>query len=185
MTYRVFLLAGVVLAGCQTAETVAPNPATRSPLAAPTATVGRQSGAHHGEVRASRAPLPTDQLARVRAATARYHDLANALADGYADIDVVIPNMGRHYLKSSLLDATFEVERPELLVYSPGANGRMKLVAVEYAVPLDQAEQAPEGFRGSADQWFANQQFQLWTLHAWVWEENPQGVFTPTNSRVP
>ena len=51
--------------------------------------------------------------------------------------NVVIPNMGRHFLKGSLVDAKFEADRPELLVYSPHENGRMELVAVEYAVPLD------------------------------------------------
>jgi hypothetical protein len=25
----------------------------------------------------------------------------------------------------------------------------------------------------------------FWTLHAWVWKDNPDGLFNPTNSRVP
>ena len=107
------------------------------------------------------------------------------MADGYVDIDVVIPNMGRHFLKVSLLDAKFEAERPELLVYSPHENGRMELVAVEYAVPLDLSATAPDGFRGAADEWFADHRFGLWTLHAWTWKDNPDGVFSPTNTRVP
>jgi hypothetical protein len=24
----------------------------------------------------------------------------------------------------------------------------------------------------------------FWTLHAWVWKDNPDGVFNPTNSQV-
>ena len=107
------------------------------------------------------------------------------MADGYVDINVVIPNMGRHFLKTSLLDAKFEAEGPELLVYSPHENGRMELVAVEYAVPLDLSAAAPDGFRGAADQWFADHRFGLWTLHAWTWKDNPDGVFSPTNTRVP
>ena len=31
----------------------------------------------------------------------------------------------------------------------------------------------------------ANQTFQLWTLHAWVYEYNPDGVFAAFNPRVP
>jgi hypothetical protein len=65
------------------------------------------------------------QLARVRTATARYRNIANAIADGYADINVVLPNMGAHYLKSGLMDANFDVERPELLVYSQDKNGKL------------------------------------------------------------
>ena len=88
-------------------------------------------------------------------------------------------------MKASLLDSGFEIDCPEVLVYSPGTDGQMELVAVEYAVPLDLSATAPEGFRGSADRWVANQQFQLWTLHAWVWKENPDGVFSATNRLVP
>ncbi len=86
-------------------------------------------------------------------------------------------------MKSGLLDSAFEVEQPEVLVYLPGNDGHMEVV--EYAVPLNLSATAPEGFRGSADEWFANQQFQLWTLHAWVWKENPDGVFNATNRLVP
>jgi hypothetical protein len=24
----------------------------------------------------------------------------------------------------------------------------------------------------------------FWTLHAWVWKDNPDGVFNPTNNQV-
>lgn len=124
------------------------------------------------------------ELDRVRAATERYVDIANAIADGYVDIDVIMPNMGHHYLNESLLDGTFEVERPEILVYMPDGND-MRLVAVEYAVPLSLSEHAPMGFTGAADVWDRNTTFQLWTLHAWIWRENPNGVFAPLNPTVP
>lgn len=126
------------------------------------------------------------ELAQVRAATARYHDVDQARADGYVDIDVFIPNMGFHYLKPDLLDDTFELTRPELLVYAPQGDG-LRLVAVEYAVPvdLDDPAPAPEGFTGDMDVWAINAAFSLWTLHAWIWQDNPDGVFAPFNPRVP
>ena len=130
-----------------------------------------------------RAGEAAPELARARAATARYHDLEAALADGYVDIDVVMPLMGHHYLRNANLDATFQADAPEILVYAPH-DGRMRLVALEYAVPLALAANPPEGFSGSADRWDRNEQFQLWTLHAWVWYENPDGVFAPMNPRV-
>jgi hypothetical protein len=43
---------------------------------------------------------------------------------------------------------------------------------------------APEGFTGSSDEWDHNTDFGLWLLHAWVWKNNPDGVFNPTNPRV-
>jgi hypothetical protein len=124
------------------------------------------------------------ELDRARSATVRYADVANAIADGYADINVVMPNMGRHFMKQSLVDDRFEVEKPEILVYSP-EGATLKLVAVEYAVPLDKSVNAPAGFTGGDDVWDRNTGFQLWLLHAWVHRDNPAGVFNPTNSRVP
>lgn len=124
------------------------------------------------------------ELAAARAATARYQDIDNAIADGYADIDVVMPNMGHHYLKAELMDATFQADAPEILVYAPQPDGRMRLVALEYAVPLSHADDPPAGFTGDADAWDRNETFQLWTLHAWVWLNNPAGVFASHNERV-
>jgi hypothetical protein len=177
--HRLMLIAALALASCRGAEDAPTAPAASALPAA------RSAAAHHGRYRQPHGPLPVAELQRVRRATGRYHDIRNALADGYVDIDVLIPNMGRHFLKDSLLDAKFEAERPELLVYSPQENGRMELVAVEYAVPLSLSAAAPEGFVGAADQWFADQHFGLWTLHAWTWKDNPGGVFNPTNVRVP
>ncbi|HET9694477.1 MAG TPA: hypothetical protein VFP48_08825, partial [Steroidobacteraceae bacterium] len=105
---------------------------------------------------------------------------------GYVDIGVFYPNMGHHYLKPSALDATFELEQPELLVYAVDpCSGVRRLVAVEYAAPVDLVKDAPMGFAGSDDRWTVNQQFQLWTLHVWLYEYNPAGVFASHNVRVP
>jgi hypothetical protein len=124
------------------------------------------------------------ELARVRAATAKYHDINRAIADGYADINLYVPHMGWHYLNASVLDSTFNVEKPELLVYANTPDGGLRLVAVEYAVPLNFSQNAPEGFTGNEDVWDVNSQFQLWTLHCWVWYNNPDGIFAEFNPRV-
>ena len=125
------------------------------------------------------------QLEEVRQATARFFDVAEAEKAGYVDISVFYPNMGWHYLNPELLDDRFEATKPELLVYvgDPCGGGR-KLVAVEYAVPVSQVKFAPQGFDGHADVWTVNARFQLWTLHAWLFEYNPNGVFAAFNPRV-
>lgn len=173
MQHRILFAAAIaaVVAGCRSYDTVAP------PTDPPAAEASAAS--HHGQE--PRAGLPLQDLARVKAAASRYHDIRKAIAAGYQDIGVVLPNMGRHFLKDGLLDASFDADHPELLVYTPDSA---KLVAVEYAVPISLSPKAPEGFPGEADQWV---QFggTLWTLHAWVWKDNPDGVFNPTNSRVP
>jgi hypothetical protein len=125
------------------------------------------------------------ELWAARLATTRYQNLQNAINDGYKNIDVIVPNMGHHYRKLSLVDGTFDVFRPELLVYNKKQNGTFELVAVEYAIPIASTpNQAPEGFTGSADVWDRNTTFNLWLLHAWVWKFNPAGVFNPTNPLV-
>jgi hypothetical protein len=126
------------------------------------------------------------QLESVRAATAAFRDVAAAEAAGYVDIGLFVPHMGHHYLNTALLDGKFEATKPELLVYQDDAcTGQRRLVAVEYAVPLSLATIAPAGFIGDADGWAVNNQFQLWTLHAWIWEYNTAGVFSGYNQDVP
>jgi hypothetical protein len=131
-------------------------------------------------------PFAILQLDQVRDATARFRDVEKAEAAGYHDIGLFVPNRGWHYMKDSLVDGKFDPTKPELLVYADDpCGGKRKLVAVEYAVPLSESKHAPLGFVGHADEWDANQQFQLWTLHAWLFEFNENGVFNPFNPRVP
>ena len=141
---------------------------------------------HHGSKGAKPPPLAVLQLDQARTAADKYFDVDKAEADGYIDIGVFMPNMGWHYLNEKLLDEKFDWTRPELLVYADDpCGGKRKLVAVEYAVPLSLSKKPPAGFVGRADEWDANQTFQIWTLHAWVYEFNPDGVFAPFNPRVP
>jgi hypothetical protein len=131
-------------------------------------------------------PLAVLQLDQARTAAAGFNTVEKAEAAGYANIGVFMPNMGWHYLNNSLLDEKFDWTKPELLVFADDpCGGPRKLVAVEYAVPLNLSKKAPAGFFGKADEWDANQTFQIWTLHAWVYEFNPDGVFAPFNPRVP
>jgi len=132
-------------------------------------------------------PQTLHELQQARAATAKYQNIENAFADGYADINLVMPNMGYHFMRAELVDSIFDPRRPELLVYNKNDNGNFDLVAVEYAVPINpqSLHVPPEGFTGDADVWdFNTLNTGLWTLHAWVWKNNPDGVFNPTNPLV-
>lgn len=122
------------------------------------------------------------ELQQARAATAKYQHIKHAIKDGYVDIHVDVEGMGHHYMKASLVDGTFNIREPEILVYNRDEDGNMELVAVEYAVPFVFGK--PEGFSGSGDVWDANAGVSLWLLHAWVWRYNPAGVFNPTNPLV-
>lgn len=122
------------------------------------------------------------ELQQARAATAKYRDIRNAIKDGYSNISVDVPNMGHHFMKTSLIDATFDIRHPEILVYNGLDTGNPELIAVEYAVPLNLPR--PEGFTGSADVWNGTSGFPFWLVHAWVWKFNPAGAFNWTNPAV-
>src|SRR3569832_801606 len=131
-------------------------------------------------------PFAVLQLDEVRNATARFIDVAPAEKEGYHDIGLFVPHMGWHYMKDRFVDGRFDPVHPELLVYADDpCGGPRKLVAVEYAAPFSESKHAPSGFVGNADQWDANQDFKLWTLHAWLFEYNATGVFNPNKPRIP
>jgi hypothetical protein len=127
------------------------------------------------------------ELQQARAATARYRNVNNAFADNYVDIGLKLPNMGYHFLKSALVTPVFDIKQPPILVYNKNEDGSFELLAVEYAVPIDPQTPnvPPAGFSGDDDQWdFNTLNTGWWTLHAWVWKNNPDGVFNPMNPLV-
>lgn len=166
------------------------------PPASPESVQDEQSSLEHGltlldepEMALGKHGMPPPvvrELLQARSATAKYHDVNRAIADGYVDVNVIVPGQGRHFLKAELLDANFDHRHPELLLYAPIPDeNRLRLVAVEYAVPIERSSTPPEGFTGDFDDWERNEEFALWALHAWIWLANPDGVFAETNPLVP
>ena len=151
------------------------------------------------------------ELAAVRSATAKYHNVAAAEdagyglftdADGIACIDnPPLGGMGIHYVNGSYVgDAVLDPTKPEALVYAPKRNGGLKLVALEYIVfqaPWDLAHGV-----GSKDVVHApppslfGEDFELvpqgnrygldpfYELHVWLWKANPSGMFFEWNPEV-
>lgn len=132
------------------------------------------------------------QLKKARQVAMRFHSFEQAKKAGYADPfpfnpSPYVPNMGFHYINVGLMDGTFELEKPEILLYVPNEQGKLKLVGIEYAVPAPPDSAPPEGFVGHEDHWYYNPNVAngSWTLHVWVVIENPDGVFAPFNPNVP
>jgi hypothetical protein len=127
------------------------------------------------------------ELALARRGTARYHDIAQAEADGYVNINIYESGEGLHYVNFSLVDANFDPEHPEVLLYAPVPHeNRLELVAVEYVIPLNLSSDAPAGFTGDADVWRENSEgLGLWELNTWIWQHNSNGIFAFKNPRVP
>ncbi len=142
------------------------------------------------------APGETDtealqQLAQVRRATAKYHNVETALADGYIAAPhcvehPVLGGMGYHYVNPSLLDGTLDPLKPELLLYAPSGNGGVRLVGVEYMVPY-MGQEHPSLFGRKFDGPMPGHEPGMPThydLHAWIWQANPNGTFSQFNPNV-
>jgi hypothetical protein len=171
------LLAGIaLLAGCRSEQVPTETTAQIQP---------------RSEMSQALTSATNKDLAALRRVTATFHDFATAAAAGWsAQITPCMTDpagaggMGFHYGNPALIDGSASVEEPELLLYEPERNGRLRLVAVEYIIPYtahSRSATPPELF---GQQFKQNDTFQLWGLHAWVWEHNPSGVFADWNPRV-
>jgi hypothetical protein len=144
------------------------------------------------------------ELASVRKATVQFHDVGAAVAAGYGELRdaagiACIDNpgtgtMGIHYVSSRVGDAVLEPAAPEALVYEPEANGRLRLVALEYIVFKDIWE-GEHGVGAAPPRLFGHElrlvptpnRFGLgafYQIHAWVWRNNPSGMFFEWNPSV-
>jgi hypothetical protein len=131
-------------------------------------------------------PESNQDLAAVRRATAPFHNFGKAVAAGYG-VQVTpcleqLPDgaQGFHYGNPALIDGTVSVTEPEVLLYEPQRSGRLRLVAVEYIVPLSFDEPAPL----FGQHFHANEGAGLWALHVWNWRSNPSGMFEDWNPKV-
>lgn len=114
-------------------------------------------------------------LARARAATARFHDPAVALAENYVDLGPN-PEEGNavEYVNFDLIfSCTLDVEHPQALRYVPSGNG-LRLVAVEYAIPMPCAPTPPEDFLPGVGEWEPEPAAPAWMKAAFIWSGKSQ-----------
>jgi hypothetical protein len=134
-----------------------------------------------------------EDLAQVRAATAPLHRTTAAENAGYQllpGLDHCFENpgvgaMGYHYINPGLLDLELDPRQPEALVYEPDDHGRLQLAAVEYIVPAEawdaQHAEPPEVL---GQHLHLNQGLGVYVLHAWIFKNNPAGIFEDWNPNV-
>jgi hypothetical protein len=129
------------------------------------------------------------QLAELRQATAQFHNFDKAVEAGYSVAITpcwehrTLGGMGYHYGSPSLIDGTVSLLEPEALMYEPGPNGHMRLVGMEYIVPID-------AWQGASPPTLLGQEFHphsflpIYKLHVWLWRDNPRGMFADWNPKV-
>jgi len=127
-------------------------------------------------------------LAKMRAATAPYHDLQNALNDGFLLRAACLSpgddeQMGDIYAnRTRVRDGVIDPALPDGLIYEPTPDGP-RLVGVELVMPYTLwTSPDPPTFFGVPFQREDN--FGVYGLHVWIWLHNPDGMFAESNPRV-
>ncbi|HJQ65280.1 MAG TPA: hypothetical protein VJ816_02830 [Gemmatimonadales bacterium] len=149
----------------------------------------------------------TELTAAARSGTARYQDRAQAIADGYRAVGPDFPGMGEHWVNTGLLLAgTLDPAQPPVLEYVT-IGGHPTLVGVAYAALVNDSA-VPTGLPVPASAWHTHagtvdeESFVLShagvhrhhdpgrgprvaVVHAWIWLDNPDGLFATDNWAVP
>lgn len=148
------------------------------------------------------------QLSSARAATARYHDITVAYADGFAAEGGCVSSpagiMGTHHVNfGRVVDGTVAIDEPEVLLYLERDDG-FRLIGVEYLFPIfiDGAPYFGCGVENNScppadpppppplydgvtmDGPMAGHAEGIpwhYDLHVWIWAHNPSGTFAQWN----
>ena len=124
----------------------------------------------------------------IRDATAKFKSTVAAEAAGYKQVTGCVEHqpagaMGYHFQNNALLDATLDLEHPEVLVYEKMPDGTFQLNGVEFLVPIsDWKSTEPPRIMGQA--LVKVDSIGFWFLHVWTWKPDPSGLFAPWNPDV-
>jgi len=146
------------------------------------------------------------ELEKLKSAFEKYQDPYVAVRDGYfstvgcveypkggghGQVPYPAGGMGVHFLNPALIAPVVDVTKPPILLYEPDGAGKLRLVAVEWFVPLATGiEERPQllgrPFDGPMEghEPLLPQGLHHYDLHAWLWKPNPAGLFSPTNPNV-
>jgi hypothetical protein len=156
------------------------------------------SFAQHGTAKESRPDRAGALIKTVREATERFKDVSAAKAAGY-ELKfgcVTGPDsgaMGLHYVNFPLVaSGVLDPTRPQIVIYEPGENGKLKLTGADFLLLADAWDKAhpgtPPELMGQLFHYFeAPNRFGLpafYTLHVWAWKDNPNGAFVNWHPNV-
>ena len=157
----------------------------------------QQSYAHHGAGRSEDKGQTGAFVKAVREATERFRDVAVAQSEGYALMFGCVSGpdagaMGLHYVNLALVgDGELDATRPEIVIYEPLPNGRLRLTGADYLVfssDWHAKNVATPELGGQLLHLFESpNRFGLpafYTLHVWAWKDNPAGTFSNWNPAV-
>lgn len=202
-TVALFFVAGVSVAVAQMSQT--PKDHASSSGMAPGHMHAAGAALTYAELKNTAA-----ELERARQATAKYRDVHVAEADGYQVLGPDIPGMGIHYVLT-MEPSRFDVEKPPILLYVKNQQGEYSLAGVGYfwnAPEGPDGQPLNPPFPKSLALWHRHENICMlprldnphglsesqcreqgghfiaktqWLVHAWIWKDNPAGVFSPEN----
>jgi len=133
----------------------------------------------------------------VRQATQRFQDVHAAEAAGYFLQFGCVSGpdagaMGMHFVNLGLvMDGVLDAAQPEIVLYEPLPNGRLRLIGADYLVLADAwnaTHSSPPQLMGQLFHLFESpNRFGLpafYTLHVWAWRESPTGSFVNWHANV-
>ena len=96
--------------------------------------------------------------------------------------------IGIHFVNLTV-QGPLDPKKPNVLIYEP-VGDKLELVAAEWLVPVTVAKERPvlfgQPFQGPMEghEPLIPQGFVHYDLHAWLFKDNPNGMFSPTNPDV-
>ena len=138
-------------------------------------------------------------LQAVRDSTARFKDVSVAESEGYSLLFGCVTGpdsgaMGLHYVNMALVGSgVVDATKPQILIYEPQPDGRLRLIGADFLVLADQWDKAHPGqgapqLMGQLFHYFESpNRFGLppfYTLHVWAWKPNPNGAFVNWHPNV-
>ena len=151
------------------------------------------------------------ELELARATAAKYPTTKEAVAGGWIRVTGYVPGIAAHYMNFGLVDDTFDIEKPEMILYD-GTGPDSKVIGLSYYIQLDGTSQPTQGFTGDNDHYHRHLGLCVsgagvigdstttdeeckarggvkaggtegWMSHAWVVPgcESPWGVFAAVN----
>ncbi|HYW32139.1 MAG TPA: hypothetical protein VE869_11575 [Gemmatimonas sp.] len=141
-------------------------------------------------------------VAEARRATERFKDISVAVTESYLKVGPDFPAMGEHWVNAELImRAEFNPARPAILTYAT-IDGKHTLTGAVYALALRPGEKPPaiptdaqwhdhvgtideESLLFGHDRQSGSDDLRLVVMHAWLWTENPGGMFATDNWTLP
>jgi hypothetical protein len=90
------------------------------------------------------------ELRLARSTALKYPTAADAMAGGWKKVTGYVPGIAAHYMKFSIVDGTFKVDEPEMLLYD-GEGPDAHVVGLSYYMRHEGDTEPTQGFTGPND----------------------------------